>query len=418
MNKHFVISGADPGTGNLGVSALGNAAVAGMTKSNLPINCTILDSKQGIRAQKMYVGGLSTEIKLCGAKHSKKIYQKEAFKNIDFFSTFFPRLNKISEHLLSASAFLDVSGGDSFTDLYGSFRFDLVNAPKNYAIKHGIPLVLLPQTYGPFKHEKSKLEASNIVKKSRFAWARDKHSFEVLKDLLGDNFDDKKHKVGVDMAFLLPIKECGNKINRNINQWLDNNDKPVIGINVSGLIFNNPKSAKEQYGFKADYNNTLRLIVERFINETDVNILLIPHVIAPKGHFESDHDASFELQNMFVKSDRIKIQEPILDQCEVKWLISKMDWFMGTRMHATIAALSTGTPVCTISYSDKALGVFETCSMDEYVYDPRILTANEISENVLNCYSNKVTIKEKLKNGLVSVNEIAKNQMVDIVNSF
>ena len=51
---------------------------------------------------------------------------------------------------------------------------------------------------------------------------------------------------------------------------------------------------------------------------------------------------------------------PDLDASEVKWCISKLDWFVGSRMHATIAALSSGVPCAAIAYSRKFRGVFAT----------------------------------------------------------
>ena len=38
-------------------------------------------------------------------------------------------------------------------------------------------------------------------------------------------------------------------------------------------------------------------------------------------------------------------------------------------VHATIAGLSTGVPTATISYSDKAIGVFESCGQGGEVFD-------------------------------------------------
>ena len=45
---------------------------------------------------------------------------------------------------------------------------------------------------------------------------------------------------------------------------------------------------------------------------------------------------------------------------EAKSYISKMDLFIGARMHATIAALSAGIPVIPFSYSRKFEGLFNS----------------------------------------------------------
>lgn len=418
MKKHFVICGAAPDTGNLGVSALGNAAVSGLYSADNNCDFTVLDSQKGIREFYYCTGSSEKLIKLCGAKHSKKIYQKESIKNISFFAKFIPSMNSISTHLLSATAFLDVSGGDSFTDLYGDFRFDWVNAPKKFALDNNIPLVMLPQTYGPFIKDSTKAKASEIVKKAKLAWARDAHSYAILKDLLGDSFDSARHKVGVDMAFILPTKKSLKKITPTIQNWLLDDGAQLVGINISGLIYNDPESAKNHYKFKTSYNDAIERIVKRILDESAARIVLLPHVLTPPGHYESDYQASLNLvQKLGLdKSDRISIQDPTLDQCEIKWLISQMDWFMGTRMHATIAALSTETPVCTISYSDKALGVFETCGVGNCVIDPRELGTDEVVQATIESMNDRALTKSLLEKNLPAVKKLAYQQMEEILN--
>ena len=44
---------------------------------------------------------------------------------------------------------------------------------------------------------------------------------------------------------------------------------------------------------------------------------------------------------------------------QVKYVISKMSFFIGTRMHANFAAIYTNVPVFGLSYSYKFAGAFE-----------------------------------------------------------
>ncbi|HDZ33312.1 MAG TPA: polysaccharide pyruvyl transferase family protein [Pseudoalteromonas sp.] len=415
---HYVVCGSDPGTSNLGVSALGNSAVEGLYKDNKTNKFTILDSLKGLRTLNYSVSSGFVNVTLCGAKLSKKFYQKESYINLKFNCFFNGYFNNNCKHLLSADVFLDVSGGDSFTDLYGKFRFNLVNAPKYFALKNNIPLVLLPQTYGPFISESTKNEARNIVINSKMAWARDLRSYEVLKQLLGDNFDPNRHRVGVDMAFALPVKRSDNKVNQKVLNWLNEGSiNKVIGLNISGLIYNNPEEAKNRYKFKTEYNICIEQLLTYILDKTDYKVVLIPHVLtSPLGDYESDFKANKQLiaKLGLENSKRIEMQDANLDQCEVKWLISQMTWFMGTRMHATIAALSTRTPVCTISYSDKALGVFESCGVGYSVIDPRKLNTEQVLSEVINSLSNKSKLQFDLDACVPKVCIDAKNQLQEI----
>ena len=81
---------------------------------------------------------------------------------------------------------------------------------------------------------------------------------------------------------------------------------------------------------------------------------------------------------------------------ETKWLISQLDWFCGTRMHATIAALSSGVPVSAIAYSAKVQGVFETCGQGDAVADARTLPGPDVVEVVWASFAGRRAAAEAL----------------------
>jgi polysaccharide pyruvyl transferase WcaK-like protein len=107
--------------------------------------------------------------------------------------------------------------------------------------------------------------------------------------------------------------------------------------------------------------------------EHGAHIFFVPHVHVPGGGGESDVPAITAVRDLLspVERQRTTVVPPTLDAAEVKWCISRMDWFVGSRMHATIAALSTLTPTAAYAYSDKTRGVFETCGVGDEVVDAR-----------------------------------------------
>ena len=108
---------------------------------------------------------------------------------------------------------------------------------------------------------------------------------------------------------------------------------------------------------------------------------------------------------------RVVISPTSFDQCEVKWLIAQTDWFCGTRMHATIAAISSRVPTATVSYSDKAQGVFESCAQGEQVIDPRKLDTPEIVERLKSSFKFRADAEASLAEHLPSVKAKAAEQM-------
>jgi colanic acid/amylovoran biosynthesis protein len=280
-------------------------------------------------------------------------------------------------------------------------RFKSVCRPKEIAINLLKPLILLPQTYGPYCDKGACDQASQVVRKASMAWARDLNSYEILKQLLGDQFDPEIHLQAVDVAFGLEPDVDGMNLPTNIKELFSNRSqsRPIVGINVSGLIYNNPDKAKSSYGLRVDYKELIINVLRRFLDKTDCLLILVPHVVDEIGHYESDVAACHDLVSRLDEQgrNRIVVAPANLTAAQAKGLIAKMDWFCGTRMHATIAALSSGVPTATIVYSDKAKGVFATCNQEQYVFDPRILEQDQIIEGVLSAYNQRDAVRAELE---------------------
>ncbi len=273
--------GAAPDTGNLGVTALCYATLYNLSKLYPEIDVTVFDHGRGKRDATITFGRENFAFIRQGAVHSRRYYRPENLSMMMFFSKVGFPFNTGLKTISASDAVIDISGGDSFTDLYGANRFQTVALPKLIALETNRPLILLPQTYGPFKTRACREKATGIVNRATCAWARDKRSFEVLKDLLGDDFNPQIHRCGVDVAFGLPIIKPKD-VMRSLLTAL-NSEREKVGINVSGLIYNDQERAQTDFGFKANYNTVVYELVKRFWCETHVNLLLFPPAISPKG---------------------------------------------------------------------------------------------------------------------------------------
>jgi polysaccharide pyruvyl transferase WcaK-like protein len=320
-----------------------------------------------------------------------------------------------------ADLVLDVSGGDSFTDLYGSARFRNIVAPKQIALRLGRPLVLLPQTYGPFKSKANGRLAGGLIAGAALAYARDPDSYTRLQELLGDRFDPSLHRQGVDLAFGLQARKPA-ALEQGVSEALSAKGKrPVIGLNISGLVANQPASSATRFGLSCDYPSLIRTLLMRLLDETDAQLVIVPHVHAPAGHYESDLDASRALlqsltgRHAAAARKRATIVTQELDACELKWLIARCDWFCGTRMHATIAALSSGVPTVALAYSLKTRGVFDTCAMAESSVDMRSEANDAALEQVMRLWRQREGHAATLARRLPKVRTLASRQMDEIV---
>lgn len=240
---------------------------------------------------------------------------------------------------------LDIGAGDSFADIYSDKRFSYIVATKAMAIGAGKPLVLSPQTIGPFTRQPHTAIAAWLCRKAACVFARDPLSMAVLGKLApGANA-----RQVVDVAFALPY------------------DKPAkrppgqstgprrIGLNVSGLLMNGGYAGGNEYGLGFDYPALTRRLITAFIAMPDTEVHLIPHVIAPNMPRDDDGAAADALKAEFGGLVR---HPDFASPSAAKSLIATMDFMVGARMHATIAAYSAGVPVVPISYSRKFEGLY------------------------------------------------------------
>ena len=411
MNS-LIVAGAAPNSGNLGVNALCNSLVSGLYPLvSATHEIKVLDFGTGIRRQ-AYQCGIDMGCDLIGANRSRRYYSQSTFANVEWQA----RLNAAFTPTAKAfknSAVLDVSGGDSFTDLYGRERFELISYPKRIAQLYGQPLVLMPQTIGPFSDPSVREEAKRYLAYARLIYTRDSRSMAYLRNLMGPEFDPSKCQEGVDMAFLLPTIDPP-------SDWVMETKKHNrVGINISGLIYNDPVQAKAQYGIKLDYRAAMLKLVTRLVREFDVSISLVPHVLVPKNNIESDARACETLREQLASDVKVRVEvlPDTLNESEVKGYIGQFDWFAGMRMHATIASLSSAVPTVNFAYSGKALGVFETVEQGASVLDARKLNQDDLVSGALAHYQNRTIIADRLHHRLQSVQSRAHSQMNDIAET-
>ncbi|MCG8443383.1 MAG: polysaccharide pyruvyl transferase family protein [Caulobacterales bacterium] len=240
----------------------------------------------------------------------------------------------------------DIGGGDSFTAISGLKRYAMIVGAKFPPLLHRRPLVLSPQTIGPFKGAAKAALARRVMESARLTCSRDGLSTACAKDELG--LADVLEVT--DVAFELPYDPPAGRRAR-----------PAFGLNVSGLLMRGGYSGANQFGLAADYPALARRLIGHVLDRGDYEVHLVGHVFAPPevsgGAAEDDHLANQELAREFPE---VVLAPAFQDPVEAKTYIASLDAFAGSRMHATIAALSSGVPPLGLAYSRKFEGLFDT----------------------------------------------------------
>jgi colanic acid/amylovoran biosynthesis protein len=301
----------------------------------------------------------------------------------------------------------DVRGGDSFSDIYGfkNFFMGFLMAWTVLLIKGSI--VHFPQTYGPYKSPIARWLARFLLKNSTVIIARDKTSQKVAQELIGPG---RRVYLSPDVAFsLLPVPPDKMELNPPLTGPFPVN---VIGLNVNGLMYNGGYSRQNMFGLKMNYANFLPEMVVALLAEHPGELWLVPHTYAPHGNVESDNEASQKLRDQLPGSlrHRVRVVSAEYDQHEIKWIIGKCDFFIGSRMHSCIAALSQGVPCVGVAYSRKFAGVFESIAAEEWVVEGREVSDEEAIARIVELYRKR----DDVRSDLINRSESARRQLTEI----
>jgi polysaccharide pyruvyl transferase WcaK-like protein len=301
----------------------------------------------------------------------------------------------------------DVRGGDSFSDIYGMKNF-MVGFLMGWSVLlvKGT-LVQFPQTYGPYNSAVARWLARFLLRRSFVIIARDKESQRVARELVGAH---QEVLLSPDVAFSLE-PSCPEQI--ELDPPLSGRVPPgVIGLNVNGLLYNGGYTRRNMFGLNFDYAAFLPKLVEELLAAGPGELWLVPHTYALRGQVENDNEAAEKLRDSLppVLRKRIRMITAEYDQHELKGIIGQCDFFIGSRMHACIAALSQGVPCVGVAYSRKFFGVFESVEMADWVVDARSASQDEALGRIVALYQQR----NRVRFGLMQRADEARQKLIDV----
>ncbi|MFS0909275.1 polysaccharide pyruvyl transferase family protein [Micrococcus luteus] len=227
----------------------------------------------------------------------------------------------------------DIRGGDSFTDIYSLKRLVKLSVFPLYAQALRRPIVMLPQTIGPFEHRRARLLARQYLKGCRLVMARDPQSAQCARDL-GRPVD----LTATDVVFAI---ERPSVVERDLD----------VLVNVSGLLWSeNPHVDAEAY------RSSVRRIVDALLAQGR-RVALLAHVVGEDdAPGDNDRHAVAALEAEY--GSRVSTIYPGSLE-DVRRTIARSRVLIGARMHACLNALSLGVPAVPMAYSRKFAPLLE-----------------------------------------------------------
>jgi len=419
--------GASFSTGNLGVSALAESSIKIILSRWPNAEVILLGSGYTPSEYHLKIMGREITVRTIPIRFSKNILLPYHFLWFVFYGFLVKVLpqsrlkdalinhNSYFKNVYEAELALDITGGDSFSDIYGFRRFFLGFLCKWVLIFLGKRFILLPQTYGPYKKPLTRIMARYILNHAGIIYSRDRAGVDYVDNLLGNHNAERKIRLVPDVAFVLDSRKPAQI---DVGQLLTVRTKEsiVVGLNVSALLFNGGYTRDNMFGLKTDYQQLVYAIIELLMEDKRTIILLVPHVFPPaRCEIESDPDVCSRVyESTAVKyPDRIFFARGKYDQSEIKYIIGLCDFFIGSRMHACIAAMSQNIPTVGIAYSKKFAGVFENIGLSDCVADIHNCDEKEVLEKVESVFRHKDRIHEHLKRVVFQAKENILNMFKD-----
>jgi colanic acid/amylovoran biosynthesis protein len=224
---------------------------------------------------------------------------------------------------------LDSGAGDSFADIYGLKRLATMNYAHRVASSTGVPLVLGPQTIGPFSTPVGRYLAKDSLRRVAAALPRDSES----KRFAG-TISHRATTLATDVVFALPRPRRSSQHD--------------VLVNVSGLLWNT-----DQHGESAKYRSEVNTLIDGLIG-TGRQVTLIAHVL-DNPTTDNDVTAVRQVAQHFGRSVDVVVPH---DLAGARQTIGGSKLVIGSRMHACLNAISTGVVAIPWAYSRKFAPLF------------------------------------------------------------
>ena len=278
------------------------------------------------------------------------------------FADFLPKRICLAYGIARPKDILEVwdAAGFAYTDKWGeSLSAELLDAVKYYK-KRGARFIFLPQAFGPFKNPKIAHNVCRALELSDLVFIRDDISYEHIRSLNLDDFNDEKY-----------IRSC----DFTANLLCDNSFDDTRAHGMVGLVPN--LRIVDKLGIEAEsYIRELRLI-QSDIEDEGYEVVLIIHEKDDEKIVDEFPDTKVFRGNAI----------------ELKQYIGGCEFLISSRYHACVSALSQGVPVLTIGWSHK----YEELHKEWCVPDLLVPSIDLTKSSLTNLLQNLNPVKEAIK---------------------
>ena len=263
-----------------------------------------------------------------------------------------PRLREI---LRKADALIDISGYCLSSQWAEKPQIKYINCIRS-ANRYGIPVFLMPQSFGPFEYVSNKKKMDKLIRenlaKVEHIFVREQDGYQALTEMYGlDN---------VELSADLVLQ------NKSIDLGLVYKSTPVLyklNLETTGNIAILPNIRN----FDHDAENQFMDIYLRLIEL----LTSLGKIVYLTHHSDEDLKACTDIYDRVSSNKNVVLVERDFQCYEYSEFVKNFDYVIASRYHSIVHAYKSGVPAVVIGWAVKYHELLKQFGQYEYMFDIR-----------------------------------------------
>lgn len=297
----------------------------------------------------------------------------------------------------NCDAMIDISGyalGSNWSDATCHRYLDHLEFAKAF----GIPVYLMPQSFGPFEFEgdRKSLDARirRLLPTVKVICAREQEGYDALVSTYG--------LTNVRLAHDLVLCNKGVQLS-NIYKTIPLYDLPEIREHSVGII---PNSRNAEVGS----DNAVMTLYDEII----ASALARRKTVYLLSHSNADAKLCGAIKERFEKETSVVLLDQDFCCLEFNELVKKFDYLIASRFHSIVHAYKNGVPCIALGWATKYHDLLKLFGQEQYVFDIRgEIGAAEMLEAVNRMDAKYPEESKRIQRGLSALQE---ENVFDVLN--
>lgn len=260
------------------------------------------------------------------------------------------------------------------------------------------PIVMLPQSFGPFKHKYHRLLVKLSLSFVKSILVREPVSYDLLKDL---NIPNEKIRLTPDLALGLTVKKLEQSVTMD----------PCTHVKIGFTIIDRERQFSG-FHHQNEYTDVIVRTIKQLLLDEQTSVFLFVQSYGPSEDQDDNIITTRIYQEFLDSKERVFLLNNYSKYDEILDDLSHMDILIASRMHTAIFGLINLTPTILIGYQPKAKGLYTMLGIETFYLSINNLNPNSLLEKINKINQDKskfiLTVKSQMPQIIENINSCLK----------